>query len=133
MEPFDEGLAQRVHALSSQVDETTERVVACRKNLPSAYARAVQRRAEARNALADAKEEQRQRRLRKTRPRAPFPALARGQPLYGAHTQLTSVDAAAKTRSEATLDAVYAALEQLQTVCQVCQQSRDYQSGASLL
>ena len=85
MEPFDEGLSQRVHTLSSEVDETTERVVACRKNLPSAYARAVQRRAEARSALADAKEEQRQRRLRKMRNRAPFPALARGQPLYGSY------------------------------------------------
>ena len=85
MEPFDEGLSQRVHTLSSEVDETTERVVACRKNLPSAYGRAVQRRAEARSALADAKEEQRQRRLRKMRNRAPFPALARGQPLYGSY------------------------------------------------
>lgn len=33
---------------------------------------------------------------------------------------LTSVDAAAKARSEATLDAVYAALEQLQTVRTKC-------------
>lgn len=117
MEPFDEGLSQRVHTLSSQVDETTERVVACRKNLPLAYARAIQRRAEARNALAEAKEEQRQRRLRKTRTRSPFPALARGQPLPSTFAQLTPVDVAAKARSEATLEAVYAALEHLQTVC----------------
>ncbi|WFD20880.1 glycerol-3-phosphate dehydrogenase (NAD(+)) [Malassezia caprae] len=113
MEPFDEGLAQRVHTLSSQVDETTERVVACRKNLPSAYARAVQRRAEARSALADAKEEQRQRRMRKTRTRAPFPALARGQPLYRSYAQLTPVDTAAKKRSESTLDAVGSAIAKI--------------------
>lgn len=84
MEPFDEHLASKVGALSDEVDEMTERVVAYRKSVPAAYAQAVQRRAEALGALNDAREERRQRRLRKSKPRARFPALTKGEPLCGA-------------------------------------------------
>lgn len=63
----------------------TERVVTCRRSIPTFYAQAVQRRAEALGALADAREERRQRRLRKSKPRARFPALAKGEPLSGTY------------------------------------------------
>lgn len=89
MEPFDEQLASRVSALSDDVDEMTERVVAYRKRIPSAYAQAVQQRSEALSALIDAREERRQRKLRKSKPRARFPALMKGEPLCGtlSHSQ----------------------------------------------
>lgn len=83
MEPFNEALAAQVSLLSDDVDEMTEQVVSCRKNVPAAYAAAVRRRADALDALANAREEKRQRTLRKANPRARFPALARGEPLHG--------------------------------------------------
>lgn len=82
MEPFDEALSAKVNTLSDQVDETTERVVECRKSIPTAFAQAVHRRAEAMGALVNAKEEQRRRRLRKSKPYSRFSALTRGRPLH---------------------------------------------------
>lgn len=107
-EPFDEALANRVDTLAEEVDELAERVVSCRKAIPTAYAQAVQRRSEALGTLADAREERRQRRLRTAKPRARFPALAKGEPL--------SVDLEAKGRSEDALRTVYTQLEQLRAV-----------------
>ncbi|KAI3617911.1 hypothetical protein CBS9595_003820 [Malassezia furfur] len=106
MEPFDEQLASRVSALSDDVDEMTERVVAYRKRIPSAYAQAVQQRSEALSALIDAREERRQRKLRKSKPRARFPALMKGEPL---------LDVEAKTRTEEVLRNVYTQLHQLRS------------------
>ncbi|KAI3623985.1 hypothetical protein CBS14141_002413 [Malassezia furfur] len=108
MEPFDEQLASRVSALSDDVDEMTERVVACRKRIPSAYAQAVQQRSEALSALINAREERRQRKLRKSKPRARFPALIKGEPLC--------VDVEAKARTEEVLRTVYTQLHQLRSV-----------------
>lgn len=107
-EPFDEALANRVDTLAEEVDELAERVVSCSKAIPTAYAQAVQRRSEALGTLADAREERRQRRLRTAKPRARFPALAKGEPL--------SVDLEAKSRSEDALRTVYTQLEQLRAV-----------------
>ena len=117
MEPFDEALSQRVQALSDTMDEQTERVVDYRKSVPTAYAQAVARRAAARRALADAKEDQRQRRLRtsKRHAAAPYPAIARGQPLH--------LDADAKARAQATLANVYANLRRLHAALPVRQES----------
>lgn len=108
MEPFNEALSQRVQSLSDSVDEETERVVDCRKTVPIAYAQALRRRAEALKSLADAKEELRQQRLRKSKQHARFPAIARGQPLRN--------DMDAKSRAEATLQSVYNTLQILETV-----------------
>ena len=116
MEPFDEQLASRVSALSDDVDEMTERVVACRKRIPSAYAQAVQQRSEALSALINAREERRQRKLRKSKPRARFPALIKGEPLCGTLTHSHAVDVEAKARTEEVLRTVYTQLHQLRSV-----------------
>ncbi|WFD32437.1 hypothetical protein MSPP1_003484 [Malassezia sp. CBS 17886] len=105
VEPFDEVVAERVATLSDEIDDATERVVACRKRVPTAYASAVRERAQALGALADAREDARQRRLRTSKARTRFNVIARGKPLL--------VDADAKARTEATLDAVYTELESL--------------------
>lgn len=116
MEPFDEALAARVTQLAKDVDETTERVVDERKNVPASYARAVQRRADALAALAAAREEQRQRRLRKSRHAARFTHLARGTPLRRTCLKAHAVDADARARAETALGSVYAQLRHLHKV-----------------
>ena len=83
MEPYDESLANRVSVLSDEVDELTERVVDCRKNIPAAYSEAVQKRSSALNKLINGREEQRRKRLRARKQRLFFPALAKGEPLAG--------------------------------------------------
>ncbi|WFD04696.1 hypothetical protein MVES1_000019 [Malassezia vespertilionis] len=119
VEPFDESLANRVNQLSENVDEMTESVVEYRRAVPAAYAKAVKRRAEALDALANAREDQRQRKLRKSKPRTHFPALAMAQPLTGMRAQHytnTTVDADAKERIGETLHTVYANMAHLESV-----------------
>lgn len=112
MEPFDERLAERVNALSDQVDATTEQVVECRKRVPGAIARAAKRRSDALDALADAREDTRRRNLRKSRRRMRYGALSTQHPVAG------KVDA--RERSAAALSDVYTQLHELQSVRSTC-------------
>lgn len=82
-EPFDEALDARVKALSEEVDANTERVVECRRRVPTAFAAVVARRAAALTAVADAREDLRRQNLRKARRRTRYEALSRSNPLAG--------------------------------------------------
>lgn len=108
IEPFDEHLAERVNALSDQVDATTEQVVECRRRVPGAIARAAKRRSDALDAFADAREDARRRNLRKSRRRTRYDALSAQRPVAG--------KADARERSAAALGDVYAQLHELQSV-----------------
>ena len=69
--------------MSNDVDVTTERVVDCRRTVPASFSNAVKRRAQALAALSDAREDQRQRRLRKSKQYPSYPGIARGRALKG--------------------------------------------------